>query len=301
MFSGKSRARGFTLIELLVVVAVIGILISVLFTALSKARGMAHRAGSQSNLKQNTLLYALYAEDNDGWYPYLVTKPIPVTRRIPSNLWSTQQGYGGLAGLYCFEQETQYGTWAYNRPDTAYRWSTANGRWQLSFEERPIMDRYIEDVADYQALQSPADTSDGGEDDETRWPAAPVEDITRYEDVVWHNISYLYVAGLRNTEAASIGLLGDEGNNNDIGGGADGFSDDLSQGTLRNRNPIPELRGYQPIDNHGSSGGNWAFTDGHVEFVVGKDTAHERIFSEIGRKDPPNTLTPRVAEVETID
>jgi prepilin-type N-terminal cleavage/methylation domain-containing protein len=59
----------FTLIELLMVVAIIGVLVSLLLPALSKAREMARRAVCASNLGQTNKLLYDYAEDHDDYYP----------------------------------------------------------------------------------------------------------------------------------------------------------------------------------------------------------------------------------------
>ncbi len=61
----KSRRDGFTLIELLVVIAVIAVLMSILMPALQRAREQGKRAACLSNLKQLTLSWILYADDND--------------------------------------------------------------------------------------------------------------------------------------------------------------------------------------------------------------------------------------------
>jgi len=64
-----SRRRGFTLVELLVVIAIIALLMAILMPALNKARELGKRSGCLSNLKQLTLCWIMYADDNEGKIP----------------------------------------------------------------------------------------------------------------------------------------------------------------------------------------------------------------------------------------
>lgn len=57
--------RGFTLIELLVVIAVIAILMAILMPALQRAREQGQRAVCLNTLKQLTLAWLMYADEND--------------------------------------------------------------------------------------------------------------------------------------------------------------------------------------------------------------------------------------------
>jgi prepilin-type N-terminal cleavage/methylation domain-containing protein/prepilin-type processing-associated H-X9-DG protein len=57
--------RGFTLIELLVVIAVIAVLMAVLMPALQRAREQGKRAVCLNKLKQLSLAWILYADEND--------------------------------------------------------------------------------------------------------------------------------------------------------------------------------------------------------------------------------------------
>jgi prepilin-type N-terminal cleavage/methylation domain-containing protein len=56
---------GFTLIELLVVIAIVAILLAILMPALNRVREQGKRAACLNNLRQLTLGWILYADDND--------------------------------------------------------------------------------------------------------------------------------------------------------------------------------------------------------------------------------------------
>ena len=62
----KKKVKGFTLIELLVVIAIIAILMAILMPTLNRAREQGRRAACLSNLKQLTLGWLMYADDNDS-------------------------------------------------------------------------------------------------------------------------------------------------------------------------------------------------------------------------------------------
>jgi prepilin-type N-terminal cleavage/methylation domain-containing protein/prepilin-type processing-associated H-X9-DG protein len=57
--------KAFTLIELLVVIAIIAILMAILMPSLKRAREGGKRAACQNNLKQLTLAWSMYADEDD--------------------------------------------------------------------------------------------------------------------------------------------------------------------------------------------------------------------------------------------
>src|SRR5210317_946950 len=59
------KQKGFTLIELLVVIAIIAILMAILLPALNRVKEQGKRAVCLSNLKQLSLAWILYADEND--------------------------------------------------------------------------------------------------------------------------------------------------------------------------------------------------------------------------------------------
>ena len=78
--------RAFTLIELLVVIAIIAVLMAILMPALNRAREQGKRAACLNNLRQLTLGWVLYADDNDD--------KIVSARTQNRNAWVNWKGFG---------------------------------------------------------------------------------------------------------------------------------------------------------------------------------------------------------------
>lgn len=71
----SSKRAAFTLIELLVVIAIIALLVSVLLPALKSARLQARKVVSLANIGQIGLAGRLYADDNRGYLPIVLSYP----------------------------------------------------------------------------------------------------------------------------------------------------------------------------------------------------------------------------------
>src|SRR4030081_1131036 len=69
MRQSRCGRQGFTLIELLVVIAIIAILAAILFPVFAHAREKARQTSCLSNLRQLSMAYLIYLQDNDEVFP----------------------------------------------------------------------------------------------------------------------------------------------------------------------------------------------------------------------------------------
>jgi prepilin-type N-terminal cleavage/methylation domain-containing protein len=63
------KRKGFTLIELLVVIAIIALLMAILMPALQRVKKQAKTVICQAHLKEWATLFAMYTDDNNGYFP----------------------------------------------------------------------------------------------------------------------------------------------------------------------------------------------------------------------------------------
>ena len=93
MQTSETAKKGFTLIELLVVIAIIALLLSILMPALGRAKEAAKRIACSSNLKQLTMAWMLYADDNDG--EVVRSRAVRPSTSDPFNETYTEVGWTG--------------------------------------------------------------------------------------------------------------------------------------------------------------------------------------------------------------
>jgi prepilin-type N-terminal cleavage/methylation domain-containing protein/prepilin-type processing-associated H-X9-DG protein len=65
----NKSVRGFTLVELLVVIGIIAVLVGLLLPSLNRARESARRTQCLSNLRQISMAFFMYTNENKGWFP----------------------------------------------------------------------------------------------------------------------------------------------------------------------------------------------------------------------------------------
>jgi prepilin-type N-terminal cleavage/methylation domain-containing protein len=84
--------HGFTLVELLVVVGIIAVLVSILMPSLGRAREAANQTKCLSNLRQLGTAFIMYANENQGKFPYAAQYDMP---RPEDFIWWQETPYLG--------------------------------------------------------------------------------------------------------------------------------------------------------------------------------------------------------------
>jgi prepilin-type N-terminal cleavage/methylation domain-containing protein/prepilin-type processing-associated H-X9-DG protein len=235
MYLSRIRApRHFTLIELLVVIAIIAILASLLLPSLSKARGTAKTGVCQSNMKQVTLAFSMYASDNAE------SMPAPDGNNHP---WDD----------YISDYDGRDIT---KKDIDRYRYSRDQNRHDLyacPHDERTRLLPLDATIRSYTVIRGRLNLPVG-----QRGPIQAGNLVVKEIYPPWSAL----VSQPKNAEYAIVGS--EFSNNNKLGGSAGGYKRayDLGQFLLEN----PTYHGYVPLAL------NYMFADGHVEFLQFEET-----------------------------
>lgn len=293
--SGGGRG-GFTLIELLLVIAIVALLVGILLPSLANARRAAQATACANNLKQKGLMSTQYSLDNKTWFPFMPQSPQSVNHmRSTRFLRFSWQSGGGLAGFFSLYQNPDggdgppTGDFGYTSGGGAGRNSNNGVYFSAVHRAPPGASRSITTATDEPILASY--TSGFGtlvcqgdkEDKYYGYGNPPVQDLQQFPgilgarskipkipgsraEVIAYNLSYMYYTGFKADEPVlpkPVPLWGDETNGVDMNTfGFYGRNEDRPTS-------FPDIRQgfYFKWDNHGEGGGNWVFSDGHVEFV----------------------------------
>ncbi len=286
-YHNRRHLAAFTLIELLVVIAIIALLIGILLPALSSARTTAMKLKCLTHTRSMGAALSMYADDNRDWYP--VVPNSQSTSQYLDGQWSA----GGVAGLFSLFQIGD-GEGTYDEAGGAatnldgdfgyFGGFTSGAATYVDGSSVPLMRGYLSgleiltcptDQLDYYwRFYQTSDTHVIADAANIKQPEPPVTE----RDVIHYNISYLYMAGLKISDASILlptPLWGDETNSADVKFGAwygwNWF--DNEPGGFTEQNPIEDFAfnpktGYARDDNHGDEGGNFVRTDGSASFIT---------------------------------
>jgi prepilin-type N-terminal cleavage/methylation domain-containing protein len=286
---------GFTLIELLVVIAIIALLIGILLPALAKARFSARISASLSNVRQVGVAMFAYGVDSKSWFPLNPMTPGDLSQLGGTNgFLANQNRWGGLAGMFSSNQLGTGGNpQGYIAVGGIYLGSIGN-------QAKPPMSGYIDNFG---VLYNPNDKLDlyfdyyrgGTQTPPNDGQLGTVQQIVptlpgSVDQVVGYNISYMYIAGLKQDEPGMVKaapIFGDEYLGPDVGTAA-WYRADLANPSLQTLDATwaqTKPGQYGPRDNNGKDGGTWVFSDGHAELLQNLNqqgkTIHQTFFENL--------------------
>lgn len=243
--SGRSA---FTLIELLIVIAIIGLLISILVPALSRAREMSRRAICGSNLRQFGISLLQYSQDFESWLP---------AKGAPS-------GSPGdtVADLALVQEKASLNRWGPGFAGTVRDVMERKVTREAGSEERSATPSYLPDP---KALLCPSDRVNN----RPNYPPGNAEPLPDTSPSLWKTgvvntfielprttteennfkksfCSFFYIALWRNDDRGDFLVMADQSNHNDT--------------------TTWSLTSLSNDDNHGTRGLNMLLLDSHVEW-----------------------------------
>jgi prepilin-type N-terminal cleavage/methylation domain-containing protein/prepilin-type processing-associated H-X9-DG protein len=121
--------KAFTLIELLVVISIIGILMSLLMPAISRAKMKALDTKCISNLKQIGIALTMYAEENNSKLPFAERRPstpVASTNVLPRIVDVLSNNVGGALAIFKCPLDKAKN---FEKEGSSYEWNyQANGK-----------------------------------------------------------------------------------------------------------------------------------------------------------------------------
>jgi len=159
-----SRWRAFTLVELLVVITIVAVLAAMLLPALEKARASARTAQCINNMKQLTLCWVTYADDNED---QLVPNWISLSdySSAPESWVGGQEQILALAtNVACIQTGRLY---AYNQSPAIYRCPSLTGMAPVGVPADLLVRSVSMNGRMGEAI--PSDTSVDGAVEDTSW------------------------------------------------------------------------------------------------------------------------------------
>lgn len=116
------KKTGFTLIELLVVIAIIAMLLSILLPSLRRAKEACQRIACLNNLKQISLSWYLYAEDNES----VLCSPPNLMDPDPLYAWHKPPTWPLTTEALYLQAINDGVIWPYNENEGIYRCPTGD-------------------------------------------------------------------------------------------------------------------------------------------------------------------------------